>query len=978
MTNVKKKDGKRFGAMVLSLILLFSLVFPYPVMADQTAADQTTAASVYAIHKTGDDKENFVIVIMGEGYTREQQDQFLKDATAKAQGLLKWSPYKEYSDRINIYAVQTVSSETGVGVMYGESNPDTYFHVQAFGKSCYFAKDGEDKARALRAELESRYLDTGAAVGTIHIICNTTANIGSSSNALFSFSANSGENEQGDVMTHEISHSIGRLGDEYDKKMQGENISDTSDPDKIKWHKMLGFRGIGITAAGTETVFAPSRVCMMRDLGNPFCEVCKMELARRLNNRDYVSRQESVYVCDPEITIPHSRTGTLDRDSDQYRIDETNITKANGKDLEFRTVVQNIVDAEQHLKITFRIIGADNTVKYEKEETYTVPPHSNWYDPDAARESLSVTLPAVNGLVSGDRLEGKIIDEDTGKILADNQTAGQAWSTVTIRYMLQNEDGTETTVPDTAPATVYVPKNSAYTLRSPDLYGYTCVGNSANQGEINITEDRQEITYYYRKNSEMPEIQTVPVRVTYDGKPHTFDIKQEDGVQISYSLTENGSYTQTEMPFYTEAGQYKIYFKAEKASFIPTYGEAVLEIEKASTSMQLTAKTDTVKGAGTVELQLCRQGIPEDAGIKVTCDVSGITLEEKGTDHWMATLPNETKTYTFTACYNGNGNYTGSKADCKVRVTADHSQTGGGSGGSSGGGSSGGSGGISGGGSSGGSGGSSGGRSGGSSGGGSGENAGGSTDGSSGNVSPDSGTLPAPDHAKEEPGNVAPPPAADTSVSVKDINVKAKTAVKNNTVKVKNIAAVLKKEITKAEKEQGGRIKDLSVEITFDTGKAKNWKNLHLEVDRQAVNLLVKKNVKELKVNGGNVNLTFDSKALKELKKEMNTAAVIKIKQADKKNLSARAGKIIGKRPVYDFSVTGIKKKQSSVLKKGRIRVAVSYNASKKEKDKKIFAYKIDKHGAAVKIPGSYYDSDTKTVNFVSRGFFTVAVGCEK
>ena len=46
MTNVKKKDGKRFGAIILSLILLLSLVFPYPVMADQTAADQTTAASV--------------------------------------------------------------------------------------------------------------------------------------------------------------------------------------------------------------------------------------------------------------------------------------------------------------------------------------------------------------------------------------------------------------------------------------------------------------------------------------------------------------------------------------------------------------------------------------------------------------------------------------------------------------------------------------------------------------------------------------------------------------------------------------------------------------------------------------------------------------------------------------------------------------------------------------------------------------------
>ncbi|MFQ7337463.1 MAG: hypothetical protein ACLROW_13150 [Roseburia faecis] len=47
---------------------------------------------------------------------------------------------------------------------------------------------------------------------------------------------------------------------------------------------------------------------------------------------------------------------------------------------------------------------------------------------------------------------------------------------------------------------------------------------------------------------------------------------------------------------------------------------------------------------------------------------------------------------------------------------------------------------------------------------------------------------------------MTPPPAADTSVSVKDINVKAKTAVKNNTVKVKNIAAVLKKKLQRQKK----------------------------------------------------------------------------------------------------------------------------------------------------------------------------------
>ena len=959
----EKHYFKRYGAIVLSLTLLLSLFFPDTVWADQaehTQEEQTTTFPVHVIHKTGDDRENFVIVIMGEGYTAEQQGKFLQDATEKVKGMLEWSPYREYSDRINIYAIQTVSKEAGV--MSENTNPDTYFHVRAYGKSCLFSKDGEAKAKALRAELENQYLDTGATVGTIHIICNTTANIGSSSNPLFSFSSNSWENERGDVMTHEMAHSIGRLGDEYDKKIMGENISDTSDPDKIKWKKLLGFRGVGITAAGTADVFAPGRVCMMRDLGNPFCEVCKMELARRLNNRDYVSRPQSVYVCDPEITIPHNRTGTLDKDSANFRINEKNISNANGQDLEFRTVVQNMVDAPQQLKMTFRIIGADNTVKYEAEEKYTVQPHSNWYDPDAARESLSVILSNVTDLSSGDRLEGQVIDEATGEILATDKTAGQAWSSVTLRYMLKNEDGTEAPMPDVAPATVYVPKNSAYTLRNPGLYGYTYVGNSENQGQINITEDQWEITYYYQKNAGRLEIQTMPVSVTYDGKPHTFDVQQEAGVQIRYSLTENGPYTLTELPSYTQAGTYQIYFKAEKPSFNPSYGTAVLEIAKAATNMQLTAKTDHIKGAGEVELELSRQGLPADAGVQMTCDVSGITLQEKEKDHWTASLPNETKAYTFTVSYSGNANYAESKAACTVRVTAEHSQTGGGAGGVTGGGA----GGVTGGGA--------GGVTGGGAGGVTGGGAGGVSGGGAGGVSAgDDGTSPAPDHSKEEPDRVTPP--ADRPASVSPIRVTAKPVVKNETVKVKNVAATLEKAIIKAEKKSDSGIKDLPVEITYDTGKTKSDKKLLFELDQQAVDLLVEKNVKELKLNSGDVNLTLDTKSLKEIDKKMNSAVTFSIQKVDNKKLSAKAKKIIGERPVYDLSVTGGKKKQSFKLKHGQVHVAISYQASKKENKEKIFAYKIDENGAAVKIPGSYYDPATKTVHFVCSDVSTVAVG---
>ena len=517
-----KKYVKRLEAIMLGITMLFSMPFSGTAMAEgktsanqmtgKTHTAQTTAAEdaespkttfpVHVIHKTGNDKENFVIVIMGDGYTAQQQDQFVKDATQKAQGMLTWSPYKEYSDRINIYAIQTISNETGISE-YGGKSVDTYFHLRIFGKAVGFSNGGDQKAKDLREEMEKKYLDAGASVGTIHILSNTNGDFGASINSLFSFSTNSEDNSSGTAMTHEVSHSIGGLGDEYERYTNKPNTSATSDADSIKWSKLLGFRGTGITMAGTETAFAPSRECMMRWAGQPFCEVCKMELARKLNNTDYVSCPQKLYVADPEISTPHSRTGTLDRDSEKYRISEKNITKANEKDLEFRTVVQNMVNQEQHLKMSFSIKDANGiTIKFHEEKEFTIPALSNWYDPDAARESLSIVLSNVSGLVKGDILEGKVIDTDTGKVLATDKTAGQTWNTVNIHYQLKNADGTSSVIPDVATAMVYVPANTTYVLRKPDLSDYTYVGNSVNQDRITVTEAETDVTYYYQKKKD--------------------------------------------------------------------------------------------------------------------------------------------------------------------------------------------------------------------------------------------------------------------------------------------------------------------------------------------------------------------------------------------------------------------------------------------------------------------------------------------
>ena len=892
-----KRKIKRIQAVCIYMMLLLLLLLPQTAMAKNTEKSKTTFP-VQVIHKTGDDKENFVIVIMGDGYTAGQQDQFLEDATQKARGMLTWSPYREYSDRINIYAVQAVSNESGIGV-YGGKSPDTYFHVKVYGKAAGFTNGGDERAKALRTELEENYLDEGANVGTIHILCNDTGSYGASVNPLFSFSTNSEDNSDGMVMAHETAHSIGGLGDEYERYTNKPNMSDTTDPEKIKWSKMLGFRGIGITNAGTDTAFAPSRECMMRWLGQPFCEVCKMELARKLNNTDYVSKPAALYISDPEVSIPHNKTATLDRDSEKYRITESNVTKANDHDLEFRTVVQNMVNKEQHLKMSFRIIGADGiTVKYSAEKEFTIPALTNSYDPDAARESLSVVLNDVYGLTNGDRLDGKIVDMDTQEVLATDKTADQAWSTVNIHYRLKMEDGTETDLPATKTSIVHVPRNSTYTLRNPELSGYACVGNSVDQDKITITEDSMDIVYYYQENNdssgdedqEIAECTTRPVTVPYDSNRHTFDIRPGEGVNRRYSMKEDGSYTIEELPAYTDAGKYTIYFEASSDSAKSCYGQAFLEITKAVTELKLLATPAGSEGAGSVTLKVLKQGISADEPVDITCNDSSITLVKKENDQWTVSLPNKTKTYSFTAKYNGNKNYAGSEAACQVIVKEKKTQTG-------------------------------------------------------------SGALEAPE-GPEEPTTEKPTPQKPTP---------QKPAPEEPAT-----------EKPTPEKKPDKKIKNKTIRIKC---KSRKGKKQVLKVSKSTLNRLIDNEAKALQLEYGNVIITMDRNALKEIKKQMNSDVYFHVKKLDKRILSSKAGKIVKKRPMYEISVTGAKKKTLGKLKKGKVTVKIHYKISKKEKKKDLFAYTINKKGNVKKISKSYYDSKKQTVNFTTKSFSKFAVG---
>lgn len=67
---------------------------------------------VYTIQKTRSDNENMVIVICGEGYTKNQQNKFISDVKRIWSGTLQYEPYRSFADRFNVYALCTASESS--------------------------------------------------------------------------------------------------------------------------------------------------------------------------------------------------------------------------------------------------------------------------------------------------------------------------------------------------------------------------------------------------------------------------------------------------------------------------------------------------------------------------------------------------------------------------------------------------------------------------------------------------------------------------------------------------------------------------------------------------------------------------------------------------------------------------------------------------------------------------------------------------
>ena len=260
-----------------------------------------------------------------------------------------------------------------------------------------------------------------------------------------------------------------------------------------------------------------------------------------------------------------------------------------------------------------------------------------------------------------------------GNIEWGNGTSGGGNTTNTY-YVLIEKDA----VPDYS-AKTDIPQRTGYTFSG---WKNVSVKNPENVHTKVYTDEGQWQANSYTANAETATITQkvgddsngsatlkAPEARTYDGQPKVAVVETTGtwtgGENVTYAKKGESKYTDNAP---VAAGTYTAKLTVgEGESAVEVSVE--FEITKTTPTISLSASPEALTGGGTVKLTVT--GAPTTEGsVNVTCD-NGITVTKNGVDTFSATLPNQTKTYTFTASYTGeeNGNYNNNSDVCTVAVT---------------------------------------------------------------------------------------------------------------------------------------------------------------------------------------------------------------------------------------------------------------------------------------------------------------------
>ena len=200
--------------------------------------------------------------------------------------------------------------------------------------------------------------------------------------------------------------------------------------------------------------------------------------------------------------------------------------------------------------------------------------------------------------------------------------------------------------------------------------------------------------------------------------------------------------------------------------------------------------------------------------------------------------------------------------------------------------------------------------------------------------------------------------------SASSINDKADTTLNNE--KTTNT----KTNETQVEKTENTSVKSEIAENIKPT-ISKNVANF----SKPALDSIIKSGVKTLDFTSNKIKLSFETKTLKSLNKQVDSDIQIQAVKTNNTKLSDKAKKLMGKHTVYNLNISDKNGTKITKLEKGKVTISIPYKLGKKEKAENVTVYFINKKGNVKKISNYVYDAKTKTLTFSTKSLLHFAVG---
>lgn len=258
----------------------------------------------FKVHYSGDPSVKVDIVIIPDGYTKDEMQKFKDDCEKFSKFLFSTSPYDKNQDKFNIWAIEAPSKESGTDV------PADHIWKNTIANSSFYTFDLE-RYLMVMDDKNLRNLASNAPYDQIFVLVNTKKYGGG---AIYNhYSVCSSDNGYSDyVFTHEFGHGFAGLADEYytsdvayedfyplDVEPLEPNITTLVNFDS-KWKDMIDedtpiptpetkeyrdkvgvYEGGGYMAKG---VYRPMQDCSMKSISvNNFCPVCKRAIEKMID-----------------------------------------------------------------------------------------------------------------------------------------------------------------------------------------------------------------------------------------------------------------------------------------------------------------------------------------------------------------------------------------------------------------------------------------------------------------------------------------------------------------------------------------------------------------------------------------------------------------------------------------------------------------------------------------------------------------------